>query len=119
MTIGNLIENQLNRLEWNKTEFAKQLGITRNGLYGILNRSSIDTELIFRICTLLNYDFFRAYSIRFVNRSGNLGTPPIEYELNQDVDIEIKMRMPKHLVKEMGLNNFISKHNEDVKFGIE
>ncbi len=55
-------------IEW----FAAQLHCHRANLYNIFSRSTIDTDLLFRISRILNHDFFRDLSS----------------ELNQDSDTQ-------------------------------
>lgn len=43
------------------TELARRIKTTRQNVYGIFERSSIDTALLERIGKALNYDFFQHY----------------------------------------------------------
>ena len=60
--IGNLIKDELNRQGRSTTWLAKQLGFSRQNAYKIFNRKWIYTDLLLKICDLLDYDFFKCYS---------------------------------------------------------
>ncbi|MCS3177559.1 XRE family transcriptional regulator [Candidatus Bacteroides intestinigallinarum] len=59
--IGKLIEEELRRQERSVSWFAKKLYCDRTNVYSIFKRSSIDTELLFRISIILNSNFFSYY----------------------------------------------------------
>ena len=59
--IGKLIEEELHRQERSITWFAGKLYCDRTNVYSIFKRQSIDTELLLRICSILNHDFFSYY----------------------------------------------------------
>lgn len=60
--IGRLIESELHRQERTTVWFARKLGCNRTNAYKIFRRESIDTELLFRISQILQYNFFDVYS---------------------------------------------------------
>lgn len=60
--IGNLIKEELNRQGRTITWLARQLGFSRQNAYKIFNRRWIYTDLLLKICDLLDYDFFKCYS---------------------------------------------------------
>ena len=60
--IGQLIEAELHRQERSVTWFAKKLYCDRTNIYSIFKRQSIDTDLLMRICHILNCNFFCYYS---------------------------------------------------------
>lgn len=60
--IGNLIEEQVRKKQMNVSLFARQLHCDRTNVYDIFKRPSIDTEQLFRISKILNYNFFDLYS---------------------------------------------------------
>lgn len=62
INIGKLIEMELHRQERSASWFAKKLYCDRTNVYSIFKRHSIDTDLLMRICYILNCDFFRYYS---------------------------------------------------------
>lgn len=60
--IGSLIEEQVRKQKMNVSVFAKKLNCDRTNVYDIFKRSTIDTELLYRISKVLNYNFFDLYS---------------------------------------------------------
>ena len=60
--IGNLIKEELNKQGRTITWLARQLGFSRQNAYKIFNRRWIYTDLLLKICDLLDYDFFKCYS---------------------------------------------------------
>ena len=62
MHIGQLIRVELVRQHHSATWFAQALGCSRTSVYKIFEKSSIDTDLLLRICDVLKVDFFRIYS---------------------------------------------------------
>ncbi len=42
--------------------FAERLSCTRVNAYKIFNKKSIDTDMLLRISSILEYDFFQHYS---------------------------------------------------------
>lgn len=43
------------------TEFAKRINKSRENIYHVFNRKSIDTDLLLKISEILEYDFFTLY----------------------------------------------------------
>lgn len=60
--IGHLIKAELARRGLTITWLAAQLGYSRQNAYKIFSRKWIYTDLLLKICDLLNYDFFQCYS---------------------------------------------------------
>lgn len=60
MHVGQLIREEFLKHEKSHsvTWFAQQLNCNRANIYNIFNRSSIDTELLYRISKVLDHDFF-------------------------------------------------------------
>lgn len=57
--IGQLIKAELTQQGRSITWLAKQVGYTRENLYKIMRRDWIYTDLLFKICIALDYDFFK------------------------------------------------------------
>lgn len=81
INIGKLIEIELHRQERSASWFAKKLYCDRTNVYSIFKRHSIDTDLLMRICYILNHDFFRYYSDELQENP----FPPID---NKENDVE-------------------------------
>jgi DNA-binding Xre family transcriptional regulator len=60
--IGKLIKAALVEQGRSITWLAKQLGCSRQNAYKILNRKWIYTDLLLKICDILDYDFFKCFS---------------------------------------------------------
>lgn len=60
--IGKLIKAALVEQGRTITWLAKQLGYSRQNAYKILNRKWIYTDLLLKICDILDYDFFKCFS---------------------------------------------------------
>lgn len=64
INIGERIKEVLDGMPkgYTVTWFADKLHCDRRNVYDIFQRPSIDTELLRRICLILNHDFFKEYS---------------------------------------------------------
>lgn len=73
MHLGRLIQTYLSKepKEHTVTWFARQLNCHRVNVYDIFSRRTIDTELLWRISTILNHNFFIDIANEF-NNSGSL-----------------------------------------------
>ena len=60
--IGKKIKEELYRQNFSVTIFARKINRTRNVVYNIFGRESIDTDLLNKIGKVLNCDFFSIYS---------------------------------------------------------
>lgn len=60
--IGKKIKEELYKQNISVSDFANKISRSRNVVYDIFGRKSIDTDLLNRISKVLNYDFFSIYS---------------------------------------------------------
>ncbi|MBR4134886.1 MAG: XRE family transcriptional regulator [Bacteroidales bacterium] len=60
--IGSLIEAQLKRDERSASWLARQIPCTRNHVYKIFRKSSIDCALLLRISKAMQFNFFQYYA---------------------------------------------------------
>lgn len=60
--IGAVIERELRARRITVKDFATALGLQRPNAYRIFQSHSIDTDLLLRISSILDHDFFRDYS---------------------------------------------------------
>ena len=60
--IGNIIHEQLRKDRRSVGWLAREIPCTRNHLYKVFRRSSLDTDLLLRISQVMNFNFFRYYS---------------------------------------------------------
>lgn len=63
--IGHLIQEQLRKDQRSVGWLAREIHCTRNNLYKIFNKSSLDSDLILRISNAMNFNFFQYYTAEF------------------------------------------------------
>ncbi|MDR1348612.1 MAG: XRE family transcriptional regulator [Prevotellaceae bacterium] len=59
--IGNIIRQKVSQSSLTVTEFANQINKTRENVYDIFKRSSIDSALLLQISKVLHYNFFKHF----------------------------------------------------------
>lgn len=69
INIGKAIHDELLRQERTVAWLARKLGTNRMACYRIFDSYSIDTLLLERISTILNFDFFVLYSNKLSDKS--------------------------------------------------
>lgn len=62
MHIGEKIKERAKELRIGPTELANTISTSKQNIYGIFKRESIDTELLLKLCKALNYDFFSFFT---------------------------------------------------------
>lgn len=62
MHIGQKIHERVKELRIRPTELAKTLRTSKQNLYGIFKRESIDTDLLLKLGKALDFDFFSYYT---------------------------------------------------------
>ena len=67
--LGDLINKELRKQNWNIVEFADRLSTSRGNVYKILNKGNLDVELLGKISKVLNHNFFEdvALNLDMVN----------------------------------------------------
>lgn len=60
--IGDLIKQELKNQGRTITWLANQLGYSRQNMYKLFERQWIYTDLLLKICNVMDYDFFSHYS---------------------------------------------------------
>lgn len=60
--IGHLIREELARQERTVVWFARKLNYSRQNVYYIFESPWIATDVLLRICDILDYNFFKEYS---------------------------------------------------------
>lgn len=70
VNIGLLIEQRVNELNLNKSEFARRLGIANQNINAIFGKESINTDRLAKIGEALDYDFFAHFRPKGEERSG-------------------------------------------------
>ena len=59
--IGSLVNLRLKQLGMTKAEFARRINKTPQNIHDLLNRESVDTNLLVIISEVLNYNFFKTF----------------------------------------------------------
>lgn len=70
MHIGSLIKARAKVMRIGPTELGVKIETSKQNVYGIFRRQSIDTELLFRISIALEHDFFGDLSLAFATSKG-------------------------------------------------
>lgn len=74
MHIGEKIKARVKELRMGPTELARQIRTSKQNVYGIYQRSSIDTDLLAKLSKVLEFDFFVYYSTS-ANAKGEVNAP--------------------------------------------
>jgi len=103
--IGKKIKEELYAQGISVTVFAKKISRSRNVVYDIFERESIDTNLLNKIAKILNVDFFSLYSSQKEfsleqMRHYNSGEPPPHYGKNAE-EILLLQQQNEALQKEV------------------
>ncbi len=75
MHIGEKIEARAKELRMGPTELARRISTSKQNVYGIYRRSSIDTELLQKLSKALDYDFFLHYTTSIPGLVSEPGMP--------------------------------------------
>ena len=68
MHIGEEIKKELKNQDKTVVWFAEQLAYSRINVYRLFNKAYIDTQTLFRVSIILNYDFFALFSQKLKER---------------------------------------------------
>ena len=60
--IGKKIKDRAEQLRFGPTELAEKINTSKQNIYSIFKRLSIDTDILSKISVALEYDFFALYS---------------------------------------------------------
>ena len=66
--IGSMVKAKLRERRMTVVSFATLLGCSRTNIYKIFGKHTIDTDELFKISEILDFDFFKCYSDRFRNK---------------------------------------------------
>ena len=64
INIGEEIQKEMENQKIGATVMAKKIDTNRRRIYRILEKNSIDTDLLFKVSKVLKHDFFKLYSDR-------------------------------------------------------
>lgn len=60
--IGSMIRQRAKELRIGPTELGSKINTSKQNVYGIYKRRSIDTRLLMKISSALDFDFFKQYT---------------------------------------------------------
>ena len=66
--IGHLIQAQLKADQRSASWLAREIGCSRNHLYKVFRKSSLEGELLLSISLAMNFNFFQYYTAAFYER---------------------------------------------------
>lgn len=64
--IGHIIQARLKADKRSVGWLSREIGCTRNHVYKLFNKPSLDGDLILRISNAMNFNFFQYYSAAFL-----------------------------------------------------
>ena len=64
--IGHLIREQLKADQRSASWLAREIGCSRNHVYKVFKKSSLEADLILKISIAMNFNFFRYYTTAFL-----------------------------------------------------
>ena len=64
--IGHLIQAQLKADQRSASWLAREIGCSRNHLYKVFRKPSLDGELLLSISLAMNFNFFQYYTAEFI-----------------------------------------------------
>ena len=64
--IGHLIREQLKADQRSASLLAREIGCSRNHLYKVFRKPSLDGELLLSISLAMNFNFFQYYTAEFI-----------------------------------------------------
>lgn len=62
LDIGEIIRQEFEKSGLSASQFARMINKERTVVYHLFKRQSIDTDLLYQICMVLNVDLFRLFS---------------------------------------------------------
>ncbi len=72
--IGHLIQTQLKADQRSASWLAREIGCSRNHLYKVFRKPSLDGELLLSISLAMNFNFFQYYTAAFLeNMKSRIG----------------------------------------------
>jgi hypothetical protein len=108
--IGQKIEELVRVKRFPIVEFARKINTTRNNVYNIFSRESIDTELLRKICEILEFDFFQ-----FLSESNKLISGEMVLSLVKDPKSTYKSGGAKSETNLKDMILLLQKENEQLK----
>lgn len=64
MIIARKITKEFIRAQENITEFSKELGVSRETVYNLLNDESVSSDMVAKLLTRTGFDFEKAFEVK-------------------------------------------------------
>ncbi len=96
--IGKIIEEKFNESGLTKRAFAEKIGISQRHLYTLFEKNSVDTAQLQRICEILHFDFFAAFTEYRIPKPKSTIEEPLENypaKVNFKLEINISGKLNK------------------------
>jgi len=104
--IGKIIKEVFEDSGLSVSELARRIQTTRQNVYGIFERRSIDTALLLRLGEALNYDFFEHFTGKSNNKAEENLIPFQKKEKRRKVVLQIELDEEKqHEVLKLALGD--------------
>ena len=113
VNIGKIIESELRRQERTVTWLSRKIHCDRRNVYDIFSRTSIDTDLLYKISLALNTDFFAYFSTNLKQTVNQSITPHCKSLHNAGL---LGVKYISHLCKELHHGGHIKKRYNNIKF---
>jgi len=88
INIGEKIKLRAKQLRIGPTELGKMINTSKQNIYGIYKRKTVDTETLRKLSAALDYDFFELYRIN--TETSKLLDPQIKYEKGSQKSVSLK-----------------------------
>jgi len=95
LNIGKQIKEVFDKKGFTVTEFARRINKSRENVYSIFKRKTLDTGLLITISKILEYDFFRLYLSSNVDESKEIERLRVENALLREVNMLLKKKSKK------------------------
>ena len=92
--IGKIIEEELRRQERTVTWLSRKIHCDRRNVYDIFSRTSIDTDLLYRLSIILHTDFFAYFSANLQHSTNQILTPSL---LSNSIKKYLESLSSKHI----------------------
>jgi len=105
--IGQKIKAVLKQRNMKLKDFAMEIGMARQNIYRLFEKESIDTDLLLKICKVLDYNFFDYFSPN--SKSLNESNPFIDKNHNSNelylckIELEMSLKEIDYLKKIIAL----------------
>ncbi|GAL83469.1 putative DNA-binding protein [Sporocytophaga myxococcoides] len=112
--IGVIIKEKLEERGQSGKWLAQKVVMTKQNMYNIFNRNSVNSDLLYNICKAMNYDFFKFYSdalaVENIKNDPEAESGPIK-ELRSEI-ISLQNESSAQIEKINQLNTRINDLNE-------